>query len=148
MIKLKKITPMFNGIITTADVYEQDSVSAAGIIDGKTKKGALKEYQTVISIGSSVRACKVGDMICVNPKRYEVRKYGKDSTKEAMVENYNTVVSYNFNFIEINDELCLQLYDDDIKYVVDEFEEVDDPVMEPPKEKSNLILPPTNLILP
>lgn len=144
MIKLKKITPMFTAIITTADKYEGDSYLNSGLIDTSKEKGMLKEYQTVLAIGNAVRTCKVGDLVCINPNRYEVRKFGKDSAKEAMVETYNPVVNYQFNFIELEDQLCLRLQENDIDYIVDEYEEVAEVV---PTE-SALILPSTKLILP
>lgn len=145
MIVLKKVKPMFTSLITTAEKYATDLKTVGGIID-TTKAGSLKEYQTVLAVGPDVRGVKVGDLICINPANYAVRKYDKSSTKEAMVEHYNTVIGYNFNFIEINNELCLKLRDSDIDYVVEEFEEVEEP--ESQSSTSNLIIPERKLIIP
>lgn len=150
MIKLKKIKPMFGGVITTADKHDEDVVNSIGLID-TSKAGTLKEYQTVLAIGPDVRSgIEVGQLICVNPANYIIRKYAANSVKEG-IEKHNEVVGYNFNFIEINDKLCLKLRDNDIDYIVEEYDEVADPepiMLAKPTEKSSLILPPTNLILP
>ena len=41
MLKLKKIKPLYNGIVTTMDAYEKD-VFQNGIL--VVQKGALKEF--------------------------------------------------------------------------------------------------------
>lgn len=150
MIKLKKVRPAFNGLITTAHKHEETVTNSAGLID-TSKAGTLKEYQTVLAVGPDVRSgVEVGQLICVNPANYIIRKYDSNSVKEG-VEKHNQVVGYRFSFIEINDQLCLKLRDNDIDYIVEEFEEVADPepiMLAKPTEKSSLILPPTNLILP
>lgn len=144
MIVLKKVKPMFTNLITTADKYATDLKTNGGIID-TSKAGSLKEYQTVLAIGPDVRCVKVGDLVCINPDNYAVRKYDKSSTKEAMTEHYNAIVGYRFNFLEINDELCLKLRDSDIDYVVEEFEEKEEEVI---TSSSGLILPDSKIILP
>ena len=90
MIKLKKVTPMFNKIITTAEFTEE--LTESGIITN-TKK-SVDEFQTVIAVGDSVRSIKVGDVVCVDPNRYAVRKYKKDSAKADMEEYANTIIDY------------------------------------------------------
>jgi co-chaperonin GroES (HSP10) len=145
MIVLKKVKPMFTSLITTAEKYEADLKTSGGIID-TTKAGTLKEYQTVLAVGPDVRGVKVGDLICINPANYAVRKYDKSSTKEAMTEHYNAVIGYNFNFIEINNELCLKLRDSDIDFIVEEFDDVEEPDNQ--TNKSNLIIPERKLIIP
>jgi molybdopterin converting factor small subunit len=122
MLKLKKIKPLYNGIVTTMDAYEKD-VFQNGIL--VVQKGALKEFQTVISIGDSVRNIKEGDVVKINPMRYAIKKYEDGSLKDGVITE-NPVVKYNFNIVEINDKGCLLLMDRDIDYVVEEYEEVED----------------------
>lgn len=122
MLKLKKIKPLYNGIVTTMDAYEKD-VFQNGIL--VIQKGALKEFQTVISIGDSVRNIKEGDVVKINPMRYAIKKYEDGSLKDGVITE-NPVVKYNFNIVEINDKGCLLLMDRDIDYVVEEYEEVED----------------------
>ena len=72
MLKIKKIKPMFNRILVTADKYEKD-VKQGGVV--VVTAGTLKEYQKVISIGDTVRGIKEGDFVLINPARYAVKKH-------------------------------------------------------------------------
>ena len=153
VIKPKKIKPMSCSILTTSDKYG-DVTTQGGIID-TSKSGTMKEYQTVIAIGSMVRNVKVGDIICINPKNYAVKKYAKDSTKEAMVEHYNPVVGYNFNMVEVGDDMLLMITENDIDYIVEEYDEVEEEDFLIPqiplntkKETPKLLVPDTKIILP
>ena len=130
MIKIKKIKPMFTAILTTMDTYEDDVTCNSIIV--KTK-GTIKEYQKVVAVGDTVRSVKVGDLVCINPKRYAVVKHQEGSLQDGVISD-NPVVSYNFNFIDVNGTICILLYDQDVDYVIQEYEETEDKV-------SNLILP-------
>lgn len=131
MLKINKIKPMFNRILVTADKYQQD-VKQGGIV--VITAGSLKEYQRVISVGSTVRDIKEGDMVLINPTRYAVKKHNEGSLKNGVVTD-NPVVSYNFNLVEVNGQVCILLYDQDVDYVIEDFEEVKD------ESPSSLILP-------
>ena len=52
MLKIKKIKPMFNRILVTADKYEND-VKQNGVV--VVTAGTLKEYQKVISLSVLLR---------------------------------------------------------------------------------------------
>lgn len=138
MIRIKKLRPMFTNIVTTMDSYEED-VTVSGIIDTRKQKGALKEYQTVIAVGSAVRDIKPGDMVCINPIRYAQYKHDKSSLKDLATDN--PITGYNFNVVEIDGKDCLLLHDQDIRYVIEDYEEVPDPA------PSKLIHPNTDIIL-
>lgn len=139
MIKIKKLRPMFTNIVTTMNSYEDDVVTASGLLDTTRQKGALKEYQTVIAVGNSVRDINIGDVVCINPIRYAQYKHDKGSLKD--VASSNPVVGYNFNVVEIDGKDCLLLHDQDIRYVIEDYEEVPDPV------PSQLIHPNTDIIV-
>ena len=121
---------MFNRILVTADKYASD-VKQGGVV--VVTAGTLKEYQKVVSVGDTVRGIKEGDFVLINPTRYTVKKHQEGSLKDGIVSD-NPVVSYNFNFIEVNDTVCILLYDQDVDYVIQEYEEIED-------KTSNLILP-------
>ena len=120
MIKVKKIKPMFTAIVTTMDKYEKP-VMINGLIDTSREVGSIKEYQKVLAVGTSVTSIKVGDLVCVNPSRYAVRKFDENSIKNDIM--YNPVTTYNFNVIDIDDEKCLLLQDRDIDFIIEEYEE-------------------------
>lgn len=125
MLKIKKIRPMFTSIITTMDKYEEDNITTGGIIDTSKQQGSLKEYQTVLAVGDSVRNVGVGDLVCVNPSRYAVRQHKEGSLKDGVIGD-NPVITYNFETIEMDGKQCLLLQDRDIEFVIEEFEEVPD----------------------
>ena len=140
MLKVKKIKPLFTAIITTMEKYEEDVRTASGLIDTTKQQGGLKEYQTVLAIGDSVRAIKVGDLVCVNPTRFAVKKHQAGSLKDGIVTD-NPVVNYNFDVVEMDGKQCLLLQDRDIDFVIEEYEEVPDPI------PSTIIQPEKKLII-
>lgn len=116
---------MFTGIVTTMDKYvESKDSSEGGIIDLSKIKMGVKEYQKVLAVGSSVRNVAVGDLVCINPSRYAVKKYEQNSMKADMDEHYNSVIRYNFNVVLLDDIECLLLDERDIDFVINEYEEV------------------------
>lgn len=125
MKKLKKIRPMFNRIITTADTYDSDQIGEGGLIDPTKSRGTMKEYQTVVSVGNTVRDIKEGDIVCIDFTRYMVVKHNDKSIKNNVIGDAITL-SYNLNTVTLNDKMHLMLYDQDISYVVLDSEEVPD----------------------
>lgn len=117
---------MFTSIVTTAERYtDMHYYDGTSIIKSETQKSGLKEYQRVIAVGSMVKNVKEGDLVCINPERYAVRKYAKDnSIKDDMEETYRKqTVEYSFHVVRLNDEQCLILQENDIDYIVEEYTE-------------------------
>ena len=137
MLKIKKIRPMFTSLITTMNKYEHDVKTVGGLIDTTRQQGGLKEYQTVLAVGDSVRDIKVGDLVCVNPARFAVRKHQAGSLKDGVVTD-NPVTTYNFDVVEMEGKHCLLLQDRDIDFIIEEWEEIPDnpsPIIQPEKKK-------------
>lgn len=134
---LKKIKPMFNRIITTMDCYETDQISN-GILDSRKQKGSMKEYQTVLSVGDTVRGIKEGDIVCINPTRYAVMKHNDKSMHNGVVGD-NLIIGYKFNTVTIDGRECLMIYDQDVDFVVVDSEDIEDPaapvIIQPEKPK-------------
>lgn len=135
---------MFSGILCTANKYNEEAfIAGTSIIDSTKTVGKLLEYQTVVAIGSMVRNVEVGNVVCINPKNYAEKMYDKSSMKSAMVENYNQVVRYHFNVIDIDGVDHLLIQENDIDFVVTDYEEVEDAptpmIIEQPKTK--IIMP-------
>ena len=124
MLKVKKIKPMFTALITTMDKYEQD-MTTGGLINVTKMQGGLKEYQTVLAVGGSVRDIKVGDLVCVNPTRFAVKKHQAGSLKDGVISD-NPVTTYNFDVVEMDGKQCLLLQDRDIDFIIEEWEEIPD----------------------
>ena len=121
---IKKVKPMFNGLITTMNRYEQDvKVKGTDLIDS-SKSNAVKEYQTVVAVGPMVRGIEVGDTVFINPNRYAVMKHKAGSLQDVVIKD-NPVIGYNFDIVEIDGVNHLYLQDSDIKFVaeIEEFNE-------------------------
>lgn len=144
MIKLKKVTPLHNMIITTMNKYEGDEIKTGNIIDANKINNPIKEYQKVLAVGPIVRNIEVGDTVMINLKRYAVKKFQEGSIKED-IQGYNQVLRYNCNTITINDKECLILYDSDIDFIIEDYEEQKEEKKE--DNSSKIILPKKGLIL-
>lgn len=136
---IKKIKPMFTALITTMDKYEHDIITDGGLIDTSKQQGCLKEYQRVVAVGTTVRDIKEGDLVCINPTRFAVRKHKDGSLKDGVISD-NPVVDYKFDIVEMNNTPYLLLQDRDINFIVEDYEEDE-------KEKSPIINTDKTLIL-
>ena len=136
---IKKIKPMFTALITTMDKYEHDIITDGGLIDTSKQQGCLKEYQRVVAVGTTVRDIKEGDLVCINPTRFAVRKHKDGSLKDGVISD-NPVIDYKFDIVEMNNTPYLLLQDRDINFIVEDYEEDEE-------EKSPIIDTDTTLIL-
>ena len=136
---IKKIKPMFTALITTMDKYEHDIITDGGLIDTSKQQGCLKEYQRVVAVGTTVRDIKEGDLVCINPTRFAVRKHKDGSLKDGVISD-NPVVDYKFDIVEMNNTPYLLLQDRDIHYIIEDYEEDEE-------EKSPIINTDKTLIL-
>lgn len=139
MLVIKKIQPMYTKILTTMCKYEEDEITAGGLIDSTKTQGTLKEYQTVIAVGNSVRNVKVGDLVCINPERYAVKKHEAGSLKDGVITD-NPVIKYNFNIMELEGVPHLLLDENDVSFIITDYEEVKE-------QKSDLYVPKTQIIM-
>lgn len=136
-MNIKKIKPLFTSIVTTMDKYEEDA-KIGSLIDTSKREGSIKEYQTVLAIGPSVRDIKVGDLVSINPTRFARKKHQEGTLKDNIITD-NPIVSYEFDIIELDKKPCLLLQDRDIDFVVEEWEESPPP--------SSLVLPEEKKII-
>ena len=139
MIRVKKLRPMFTALLTTMDLYDEDTVRAGGIIDPTKQKGTVKEYQKVVAVGDSVRGIKVGDLVCIDATRFAVRKH-KDNSIKTDIEGGNPVLEYRFDIVEMDGKNYMLLQDRDIQFIIDEYEEIEEP------KKSSLVQPPAIIV--
>jgi len=122
---IKKVRPLFTGVITTAKKYvgTQSAKKGGLILDTRKMDGSLNPYQTVVSVGGTVRDVKEGDIVKINFSRYQVVKHVPGAIDEAenkqfMNQNWDVEVP----IIVIEDVEYLFLQDRDIEYVVEEYE--------------------------
>ncbi len=121
-IILKKIRPMYTRILLTKDEYA-DVTYCPGtqIIDPTKTQRGVKELQTVLAVGPDVRGIKEGDLVCINPAAYTVKKYKKGDMHDNLEEYSNQIVGYAFPEINIDVKPCLYLDQRDIDFVVEEY---------------------------
>lgn len=122
--KIKKVKPLFTGVITTAITYKGEVTTSGGIIlDTRKMDGSLNPYQTVIAVGSTSRGLKEGDVVKINFKRYTVAKHvpgAFDEAENKTVDNYSQ--SVEVPMIVMNDIEYLFIQDSDIEYIVEDYE--------------------------
>ena len=140
MIKVKKIKPLFTALITTMDLYEEDSKTKGGLIDSTRQKGTIKEYQKVIAVGDTVKCIKRGDLVCIDPTRFAVKKHSDNSIKTD-IEGGNPILEYRFDIVEMDGKKCLLLQDRDIQFIIEDYEVIEEP------KYSNIITTPKDVII-
>lgn len=137
MLKVKSIKPLFTGVLTTANKYETTSTKNGIIISAKQTEGHIKEYQTVVKVGSSVREIKPGDIVLINPSRYLRKKFDENSIRDDF--DKNPTIEINIPTVVINDKEYFLIEDRDVAYVIDDCEEI-------PDTKPSIIMPKNTTI--
>lgn len=117
MLHIKKVKPLHNNIVTTAERFDKD-VKEHGLI--VSKKGDLKVWQTVLAVGNFIQEIKVGDKVMIDFRGYAVKKYDKNSLQNDL--DNNPTITFALNWVTIDDKNgkpqdCLLLTDRDIMYV-------------------------------
>lgn len=143
MINIKKVRPLFTKIVTTCDKYVEDQKTGS-LIDTRKQAGAVKEYQTVVAVGSNPAGIKVGDVVMINPMRYAVMKHENGSMKDGVIQD-NPVVGYQLPVIELNGVPHLLLETADVEFVIEDYEE-DTPTVEEKAAKAGLYTPGSKII--
>lgn len=137
MLKVKSIKPLFTGVLTTANKYETTSTKNGIIISAKQTEGHIKEYQTVVKVGSSVREIKPGDIVLINPSRYLRKKFDENSIRDDF--DKNPTIEINIPIVVINDKEYFLIEDRDVAYIIDDCEEI-------PDTKPSIIMPKNTTI--
>ena len=124
-IVLKKIKPMYTRVLLTKEEYADIAyIDGTALIDPTKTQRGVKELQTVLAVGPDVRGIKVGDVVCINPNAYAIKKYKKGDMHDNLEEYTNDVVGYAFPEINVDNKPCLYLDQRDVDFVVEEYETV------------------------
>lgn len=120
-MKIKKVRPLFTGVITTANKYVEDATFAGGlIIDSRRLSGSLNPYQRVIAVGSTVHDVKEGEVVKINFKRYAKAKHTPGAIDEVENKQFdNMSITYEIPIVEIDGIEYLYLQVNDIEYVAE-----------------------------
>lgn len=137
MLKLKKIEPLLNHIVTTANIYE-DTQSDGNILTEESKDGGeFKEYQTVVAVGPNVTSVKPGDVVVISAKAYAMPQHTPVEDKlTGLMTGDKVEMVVRFPIININGTPHLFLYDRDVEFIVRDYEVVEEDNLE---SKVNII---------
>ena len=146
MLEVKKIKPIGSQVLVTKNLYGWDDFNDEGIIIHQ--RGDLKSYQTVVSVGDDVKGVKAGDVVAINFAKYAVFKEDPNSLKTQYKDN--PIIGFRLNEVDMVDTegdpiTCFLIDFRDIKYVIEDFEEVTygkgDKKIKIKQPKKQLILP-------
>lgn len=123
MLKLKKIKPIGSQVLVTKNLYGWDDFMEGGVLIHK--RGDLKDYQEVLSVGDDVRFVKPGDVVKINLYKYAVFKEDPNSVK-AMADN--PIVGLRLNEVEMVDVdgepvMCFLIDQRDVDYILEDYSE-------------------------
>ncbi len=121
MLRIKKLRPIYNQILTTMERYAEDQYENGIALK---LKGSIREYQKVLAIGNSVRNVEVGDVIVVNPTRYMRTEHRDGRKDENNIIRDDMQIKYNFHTVEVDGKDCLLLFDSDVDFIIEDFDEV------------------------
>lgn len=134
--KIKKIRPLYNKVLITAEKFTEDQVSDSGLIDPTKQHGVLMPVQKVVAVGPMAKDIKEGDVVCFNPTRYGKSVQIKDENSiKGVTENYHSEIRYNFPVVNIDGTDYLYIFDSDIDYVIEEYEEAKSGAIYTPDKK-------------
>ena len=119
---------MFTGVVTTAKRYVGEIKTGGGLILDTTRMaGSLNPYQHVLSVGEMCKDLHEGDIVKINFKRYAKAQHTPGAIDEAQNKQFdNMSITYEIPMINIDDQECLFLQNNDIEYVVEEYEGIDE----------------------
>lgn len=122
---IKKVRPLFTGVITTAKKYvgTQSAKKGGLILDTRKMDGDLNFYQTVVAVGTSVRDVKEGDVVKINFMRYAKARHTPGAIDEAANKQFDNLGwDYEIPIIIIEDTEYLFIQDRDIEYIVEDYD--------------------------
>lgn len=119
--KIKKVRPLFTGVVTTAQKYVGEITTESGLVLANKLEGQLNNYQTVVAVGKMCTDLKPGDVVCINFKRYLKVKH-LPGVIEDNIQSDNMKGTYEIPSINIDGHDFLFIQNNDIEFVVDEYE--------------------------
>lgn len=133
MIRVEKVIPVFNSIVTTANKYPKNYAYANGLLN-ETLAGKLKDYQTILAVGPAAehQGFKAGQIVRLNYIEYIIRRHQNgnyDANRNAIedkIVNVNDVPAfdvYNKDTGEIETQLLL--HDRDVICIIEGEEQED-----------------------
>lgn len=125
---IKKVRPLFTGVVTTATKYVGTQTTSGGILLDVTRlDGTLNPYQRVVSVGEMCKDIHEGNIVKINFKRYAKAKHTPGAIDEKENKQFdNMSITYEIPIIEINGVDHLFIQNNDIEYIVEEYDGIDE----------------------
>jgi len=125
---IKHVRPLFTGIVVTARKYVGEQKTGGGlIVDTSKMEGTLNPYQYVVSVGSMTKDIKEGDIVKINFKRYAKAQHLPGAIDDSTnIQSDKVGITYEIPMINLNGVEHLFIQSNDIEYVVDDFDGIDD----------------------
>ena len=125
ILSIKKVTPMFTGVIVTCDRYTVEETTTDGIED-VSMTGRIKEVQTVVSPSEQCvnRGIKVDDLVALTYEKYKKVK-NERKANFGIDEEFTKQVYYEMPVMILDGREHMLVDISDIELKIDEFEYVD-----------------------
>lgn len=121
MFKIKKVKPLFTGVITTAYTYSEDIKTDAGILLGNKLAGTMNPYQRVVAVGPMATGLKEGDVVYINFDRYAVVNHLPGKIEDKVTKDAPQW-GYSIPMVIMDGQKYLSIQNNDIVYVVEDYE--------------------------
>ena len=125
ILSLKKVTPMFTGVIVTCDRYTVEETTTDGIED-VSMTGRIKEVQTIVSPSEQCvnRGIKVGDLVALTYEKY--KKVEKTSNNDfGITDLVKSKIYYEMPVMVLDGREHMLIDLSDIELKIDEFEYIE-----------------------
>ena len=125
ILSLKKVTPMFTGVIVTCDRYTIDDTTTDGIED-VSMTGRIKEVQTVVSPSEQCvnRGIKIGDLVALTYEKYKkVEKTSNNDFEISEIVKSKTYYEMPVMVLDGREHMLIDISDIELK--IDDYEYVD-----------------------
>ena len=125
ILSLKKVTPMFTGVIVTCDRYTVEETTTDGIED-VSMTGRIKEVQTIVSPSEQCvnRGIKVGDLVALTYEKYKKVK-NERKANFGIDEEFTKQVYYEMPVMVLDGREHMLVDLSDIELKIDDYEYVE-----------------------
>lgn len=144
-LKIKRGRPLLNYVLLTADKYTKEESVTSGGLYRTDLENTLKPQQTIIAVSPHVEKLgilKEGMLVSINIERYANSSQKQNTLKQDIDEHYDAVKTYQVPQVNIDGVNYLKLGDNDIDFIVEEweYEDIEDsPIIKP--EEPSIIIP-------
>lgn len=118
-LKLKTLTPMFDGVLVTANRYpkEEKLIQQGRILKLREMPNEIKTYQKVLACGPSAHNIHVGDDVMINFLRYKAAGYEESPNQDKPdTIRMQEKISLSLPILEVDGQECLLIRANDIIY--------------------------------